>query len=57
MEFECEQCGGQVQVPKDALSGELVSCKDCGSEYEIMIDENGTIELKAAEEVGEDWGE
>jgi alpha-aminoadipate carrier protein LysW len=44
-------------VPRDVLSGEIVSCKDCGSEYEVMIDENGTLELKAAEEVGEDWGE
>jgi len=57
LEFECGQCGGQILVPKDVLSGEIVSCKDCGSEYEVMIDENGTLELKAAEEVGEDWGE
>jgi len=57
LEFECEQCGGQVQVPKDVLPGEIVSCKDCGSEYEAMIDENGILELKTAEEVGEDWGE
>ncbi len=57
MEVECEQCGGQVQVPKDVIAGEIVGCKDCGSEYEVVIGAQGTIELKSAEQVGEDWGE
>ncbi|MDG6928665.1 MAG: lysine biosynthesis protein LysW [Nitrososphaerota archaeon] len=55
--MECEQCGGQVQVPKDVIAGEIVGCKDCGSEYEVVIGAQGTIELKSAEQVGEDWGE
>jgi alpha-aminoadipate carrier protein LysW len=54
---ECQQCGGEVAVPSDAISGEIVSCKDCGSEYEAVIGSQGTIELKSAEKVGEDWGE
>jgi alpha-aminoadipate carrier protein LysW len=57
VQVECDQCGGQVPVPGDALSGEIVSCKDCGSEFEVVIGNQGTIELKSAEKVGEDWGE
>jgi len=57
LDFECQQCGGFVHVPNDALSGEIVACKDCGSEYEVVIREQGTVELKSAESVGEDWGE
>ncbi|MEM0287733.1 MAG: alpha-aminoadipate/glutamate carrier protein LysW/ArgW [Nitrososphaerota archaeon] len=55
--MQCEQCGGQVKIPEDAVSGEIVACKDCGVEYEAIIDKQGTVELKSAESVGEDWGE
>lgn len=44
-------------MPADAIVGEIVSCKDCGSEYEVAEISNGGVLLKAAEQVGEDWGE
>jgi alpha-aminoadipate carrier protein LysW len=37
--------------------GEIVSCKDCGVEYEVNEIKNGTATLKPADTVEEDWGE
>lgn len=56
-EVECQECGGTVEVPDDALPGEIVSCPDCGVEYEVISIEGNKVELKLAEEVREDWGE
>ena len=57
MNTSCNECGAGLAVPDDAIVGELVSCKDCASEYEVAEISNGTALLKAAEKVGEDWGE
>jgi alpha-aminoadipate/glutamate carrier protein LysW len=54
---DCAECGARVAVPDDAIVGEIVSCKDCSSEYEVASLQNGTALLKPAEQVGEDWGE
>jgi len=54
---ECKECGAAISVPDDAIVGEIVSCKDCSSEYEVAEVSNGGVLLKAAEAVGEDWGE
>ena len=40
-----------------AVNGEIVTCPDCGLEFELSIDEHGKCSLKIAEVVGEDWGE
>jgi alpha-aminoadipate carrier protein LysW len=53
----CKECGADVTVPSDAIVGEIVSCKDCSSEYEVAEISDGNVLLKAAEQVGEDWGE
>jgi alpha-aminoadipate carrier protein LysW len=53
----CETCGGEIEVPNDAIKGEIVSCPDCGLEYEVVEIKNGVVSLKSAEEIGEDWGE
>jgi alpha-aminoadipate carrier protein LysW len=57
MNLECTMCGGKVVAPDDALKGEIVSCGDCGLDYEIQEVSVGTAILKAAENVKEDWGE
>ncbi|MCL5679655.1 MAG: hypothetical protein M1301_05490 [Candidatus Thermoplasmatota archaeon] len=57
MDLECTMCGGKVVAPDDALKGEIVSCGDCGLDYEIQEVSAGTVILKAAENVKEDWGE
>ena len=46
-----------MMVPNDAIVGEIVSCKDCSSEYEVAEKSNGNVLLKPAAQVGEDWGE
>jgi len=53
----CLECGGEIEIPEDVISGEIVSCPDCGMDYEVEIAENGEIKLKPAEIEGEDWGE
>ncbi|MEM4575924.1 MAG: alpha-aminoadipate/glutamate carrier protein LysW/ArgW [Candidatus Nezhaarchaeales archaeon] len=56
MKLKCPDCEGEINVPDDAISGEIVSCPDCGQEYEVYF-ENGQLKLKQAETVKEDWGE
>ncbi len=46
-----------MKVPNDAIVGEIVSCLDCSSEYEVAEISDGNVLLKPAEQVGEDWGE
>jgi alpha-aminoadipate/glutamate carrier protein LysW len=53
----CAECGAGISVPNDAIVGEIISCKDCSSEYEVAEINNGSVMLKPAESVGEDWGE
>ena len=50
-------CGGSLQVPDDVIKGEIVSCPDCGVEYEVSEIRDGNPVLRAAEEIREDWGE
>lgn len=53
----CEECGADIEVPEDAMKGEIVTCPDCGTDYEVIdIDENN-VSIRVAESVGEDWGE
>ncbi len=54
---DCLECLAQVHVPNDAIDGEIVTCGECGSSWELEMTNQGTISLKQAETVGEDWGE
>lgn len=53
----CPVCGGSIDIPSDALPGELFEHEECGAQLELEIDEDGRMVLKEAEEVSEDWGE
>lgn len=55
--LRCPICGGDIEVPDDALPGELFEHEECGAQLELEVDENGEMKLKQAEEVSEDWGE
>jgi alpha-aminoadipate carrier protein LysW len=45
-----------VPIPDDVLRGEIVSCPDCGTEFEVK--KTGfTVQLAAAPKIEEDWGE
>lgn len=55
MEAECPICSATVNVPSDAVSGELLSCVDCASELEVTgLD---PVKLREAPQEEEDWGE
>ncbi|MEW5841547.1 MAG: alpha-aminoadipate/glutamate carrier protein LysW [Thermoproteota archaeon] len=54
---ECQECGAEINIPEDAVSGEIVTCPDCGGDFEITKAADGKVELKPAETVGEDWGQ
>jgi alpha-aminoadipate carrier protein LysW len=53
---ECQECGADISVPEDAVVGEIVTCPDCGGDFEIAS-KGQKVELKPAETVGEDWGQ
>ncbi|HKW05655.1 MAG TPA: alpha-aminoadipate/glutamate carrier protein LysW/ArgW [Nitrososphaerales archaeon] len=57
MEAKCLECDAKVKIEDDAVIGEIVSCPDCGADYEVASLENGTVTVKSAESVKEDWGE
>lgn len=52
----CPECVSELRIPGDAIDGEIVTCGDCGSSWELEISD-GAVSLKQAESVGEDWGE
>lgn len=54
---KCEECDADVTVPDDAIVGEIVQCKECQSEYEVVSVGQGKVVLKPAEVAEEDWGE
>lgn len=54
----CEECDAPLTVPSDAIQGEIVSCKECGTSYEVKKDDHtGLVTLKPAAKEQEDWGE
>ncbi len=57
MKTECKDCGSEITVTNDAMVGEIITCPDCGADFEIVSKKEDTIEIKPAESVGEDWGQ
>ena len=56
--MNCEECDAALTIPSDAIKGEIVSCKECGTSYEVKKDiASGLVTLKRAEKEQEDWGE
>jgi alpha-aminoadipate carrier protein LysW len=54
--LRCPICGGEVEVPDDAMPGELIE-HDCGATLEVVRTEDGRLALRPFEGVEEDWGE
>ncbi len=54
---KCTECDGDINVPDDAVSGEIVTCPDCGEDYEVKKIKDRAVILEKAETVAEDWGE
>ena len=38
---KCEECDAEIKIPEDSIEGEIVSCPDCGSSYELVKIEGG----------------
>ena len=52
----CPECDAGINVPEDAVEGEIVTCAECGASFELAKTSDG-FELKPAQTVGEDWGQ
>jgi alpha-aminoadipate carrier protein LysW len=57
MKIECQDCSAEIVVPADAVVGEIITCPDCGTDFEIASRSEEKIAVKRAETVGEDWGQ
>ncbi len=57
METRCLECDAAMKVADDAIVGEIISCSDCGTDYEVSSLASGTVTIKVAESAKEDWGE
>jgi alpha-aminoadipate carrier protein LysW len=54
----CLECDAQVPVPPDAIQGEIVTCRECGTSFELVRElSGGLFTLRQAELEEEDWGE
>ena len=51
---ECIVCGASIKL-ENAEKGELISCRDCGTELEVTQSE--PLKLDIAPQIEEDWGE
>ena len=53
---KCVDCESSMEVPDDAVEGEIVTCPDCGLDLEVKVTPQGrSIKPLVAEK--EDWGE
>ena len=55
--IDCTDCGGIIEIPEDVLTGEILSCPDCGLDYVVEEDGTGLLVIKELTIDGEDWGE
>ncbi|HEY4699704.1 MAG TPA: alpha-aminoadipate/glutamate carrier protein LysW/ArgW [Nitrososphaerales archaeon] len=53
----CTECAGEIAIPSDVVVGEIITCPDCGTDFEISESNGENVSIKRAETVGEDWGE
>ena len=56
MEQKCQDCDATMQILDDVVVGEIISCPDCGNEFEVSKIDSNNVTLSPAESVGEDWG-
>ena len=53
----CPECLAEIEIPEDALVGEIVSCPDCGLELEVESIQGDKVKLQKLVIEKEDWGE
>ena len=54
--MNCLECDARINVPSDALDGEIVTCPECGMSFEVYK-KGGEYAIRSAQVTGEDWGE
>ena len=57
MEQKCQDCDATMKILDDVVVGEIISCPDCGNEFEVSKIDSNSVTLSPAESVGEDWCE
>ena len=57
MEQKCHECDATMKILDDVVVGEIISCPDCGNEFEVSKIDSNNVTLSPAESVGEYWGE
>jgi alpha-aminoadipate carrier protein LysW len=53
---KCLDCEAEIQVPDNAVDGEIVTCSDCGLDLEVKLTPQGHS-IKPLTVEKEDWGE
>jgi len=53
---ECPSCYFEMEL-EDIIEGEVITCEDCGADFEVVAIKDGVATLKPAETTQEDWGE
>lgn len=53
---KCIDCQASIQVPDDAVNGEIITCPDCGLDLEVLVSSQGRS-VKPLVIEKEDWGE
>jgi alpha-aminoadipate carrier protein LysW len=53
---KCVDCQASIQVPDDAVNGEIITCPDCGLDLEVSVSYEGRS-VKPLVIEKEDWGE
>lgn len=53
--MKCFECGCPLKI-KDMVESEIVTCPECGFEFEVK-QVNDHLELQVLTFEGEDWGE
>ena len=54
--LKCPECDAEIKIHSDSMEGEIITCPDCGTSYELVKNVD-KFDLKPAQVVGEDWGE
>jgi len=54
--YICNDCGMTIDIPIDVTNGEVLTCPNCGLEYEVTIAGKNVV-INEMQIEGEDWGE
>lgn len=53
--IKCLECQAEINLDEDLQKGEVVTCPDCSTDFEVIS--TVPIKIKLAPAVEEDWGQ